>query len=106
MANNQLTTVRNQFKTRGYTVSDIHRSVGNLEKFEVESGPNPKLTGLPVSFQPDFTANPSGQLWAASEIHWWTAKHEYSGQAAESHVEVTDRIIKTAEQDNGATLAQ
>ncbi|MCV7064996.1 hypothetical protein H7H51_03435 [Mycolicibacterium farcinogenes] len=99
MSTNQLSMVRNQFKTRGYTVDEIHLSVGNLETFTVESGPSPKLAGLPVAYIPDPPRNPSGNEWVASEIHWWTDKQEYAGDA-EPPAELVDRILETVEQDN------
>lgn len=100
MTSNNLSMVRNQFKTRGYAVDDIHMSVGNLEIFTVESGPDsPNVVAVPVTFIPDPIRNPSGQLWLAPEIHWWTDKQEYSG-TTESPAELTDRIIETAAADN------
>ncbi|AQT79189.1 hypothetical protein B1R94_07780 [Mycolicibacterium litorale] len=92
--------VRNQFKARAYAVDDIHMSVGNLETFTVESGPDsPNVVGVPVTFIPDSERSLSGDVWKASEIHWWTDKQEYSG-TTESPAELADRIIETASADN------
>src|SRR4051812_20791554 len=92
--------VRNQFKTRGYTVDEIHLSKGDLETFTVESGPvHPNVIAVPVAYIPDKKLNSTGNSWVASEIHWWTDKREYSG-TAEPPAELTDRIIETAAADN------
>lgn len=102
MAPNQLTMVRNQLKTRGYAVGEIHLSAGGLDTFDIESEPetnDSRFIGVPVAYIPN-TSNLGLGSWVASEIHWWTDKGEYSGASESGPADLADRIVATVRSNN------
>jgi hypothetical protein len=100
MSNNALSMVRNQFRTRGYSVGEIEADESGNAAFQIESDRDGKAIGVQVTFIAS-NANPQGDTWNPSNIRWGTNKTTYEGRPEhQAAAQLADYILASIAEDN------